>query len=212
MIKTISSSTVTFYNTGDNGYASVFTTDHGRKVFISIRQEDYGYVITDCRYLDRAGRAVPKKLRTKECHISDIDYVIEEELDKTFTLLDFNDSVLVTTDEIIANAMSCQKPRPLIFLAEGDVIRTMFKNRCRRTIYLEIKRQGDTASIHSCYYTDERDGGRHRIPDSLVRFSCRNKLASILLLVNEELEGGFTNILITEEHNINLQQPICGAI
>lgn len=34
----------------------------------------------------------------------------------------------------------------------------------------------------------------------------------ILALVNEELEGGFTHILIAEEHNIKLTRPICGAI
>jgi len=37
-------------------------------------------------------------------------------------------------------------------------------------------------------------------------------MANTMAFVNEELEGGFTHILIAEEHNIKLTRPICGAI
>lgn len=64
----------------------------------------------------------------------------------------------------------------------------------------------------SFHYADIWVGETPRVPYTLLRFDCGSSMADILAFVNEELDGGFTHILIAEEHNIKLTRPICGAI
>lgn len=203
---------VIFHRTADGEYTAVFTTDHSRKVALSIREQNDRLSITNCSYLDRVKCTVPGKLQTKAFQKSALSKILAAELDKAAAEILFDENNNLTADELIGNYIAHQKPNLLIFLSEGDILRTMFKNRFRRTIFLEITRQGDTAVIRTCHYADTRDSGKHRIPHSLVRFSCRNTPEDILSFVNDELEGGFTNILAASEHDIVLNQPICGAI
>ena len=78
--------------------------------------------------------------------------------------------------------------------------------------FLELCRTEEKTIVTSCHYADIRAGETPRVPYTLLRFDCGSSMANIMAFVNEELEGGFTHILIAEEHNIKLTRPICGAI
>lgn len=126
--------------------------------------------------------------------------------------MEFVDGTVTTVAAMISEEAENAKPRILILLRNGNFLQTKFKNRFRRTIYLELSLNAEKADIKACYYADKRDGGKHRIPNSLINLGCGADRKSILTFVNDELAGGFTNILIANEHDIDLEQPICGAI
>jgi hypothetical protein len=82
----------------------------------------------------------------------------------------------------------------------------------RRTIYLEISLNAEKANIIACHYADKKDGGKHKIPHSLTNLECGSGIDEILAFVNDELDGGFTNILLASEYDITLDQPIYGTM
>ncbi len=202
---------IEFHPINNRDYAAVFTTDHGRKVYLSLQRDNENYSVTECRYIDRTRHSVPHKLVTRRFPFHSLGNILQNELDKTAREIVFHSERISPQTLIHENAAS-HAPRILIFLREGDTLRTVFKNLFRRTIYLEMTRRENKTVMSACYYTDSRDGGNHRLPHSVVSFSCGTSLGEILAWVNEELEGGFTHILIAEENNIDLQMPICGAI
>jgi hypothetical protein len=85
-------------------------------------------------------------------------------------------------------------------------------NGCGNSRERHESRTEEKTLVTSCQYADIRAGETPRVPYTLLGFECGSSLKDILAFVNEELEGGFTHILITEEHNIKLKRPICGAI
>lgn len=113
---------------------------------------------------------------------------------------------------MVSEEFSTGKPKVLILLREEDYLKTISKNRFRRSIYLVLKHDSDKFLVESCYYTDKRDPRAYRIPHSLLSIECGTSAEGILAFVNDELEGGFTHIVIADVHNIDLKVPICGAI
>lgn len=113
---------------------------------------------------------------------------------------------------MIAEASENMKPKILILLRNGNCLHTKFKNRFRRTIYLEISLNSEKANIIACHYDVKKDGGKHKIPHSLINLECGTGTDEILAFVNDELNGGFTNILIADQYDIALDQPIYGTI
>ena len=109
----------------------------------------------------------------------------------------------------VAMHSSREKKRILLLIREGDVLRTVFKNNSHRTIFLELKVEGDRGLIARCEYRDSRS--------AVMVFGLKTiyfdfSLPALLEIVNTELEGGFTDIAVTEEHTLILDRPICGRI
>ena len=73
-------------------YRTVFTTRHGRVVYLSLTLQEHTCTVEDCFYADRpwsqAGeerpQARPKKLKTWVFPKDNILWVMQTELDKTF--------------------------------------------------------------------------------------------------------------------------------
>ena len=99
-------------------------------------------------------------------------------------------------------------------LKDGEILKTIFKNRFRRSIYLEIDTSGEKALINVCKYCDVRGVGVDITPYHLttIYFHHDKDFTNLLNIVNNELEGGFTDVVITESHTIVLDRPICGSI
>lgn len=153
-----------------------------------------------------------KKVCQQKIPRNDLPRVLRNELDTDIALLVFNMKPVITVTDMLRDETEKGKTRILILLRDGDYLRTMLKNRYRRTIFLELFRTEEKTTVITCRYADLRAGETPRVPYTLLRFDCGSSMADILAFVNEELEGGFTHILIAEEHNIKLTRPICGAI
>ena len=99
-------------------------------------------------------------------------------------------------------------------IAEGDKLKTIFKSKFRREIYLELSVSDGMAAITQCYYVDKRAKGKKIPPQGLVSVRFEFSLQKLLEVVNSELEGGFTDALISHVHTLKLNSdsPICGSI
>lgn len=205
-----------FNKNGQGHYHAVFRNNHGRVIFLCIIRIEENLTIKECFYLDRVGRSEPKKLTTSICKLSSLLDVIKNELDKSFNEVELDDSVVMSKEALISTYMAARKPKILIMLADDNgVIRTIFKSKFRRGIYLEIalSGDGDIATITKCYYVDKRAKGQKIPPQGIITVRFEFSLKNLLEIVNTELEGGFTDVLISSPHHtITLERPICGAI
>ena len=70
------------------------------------------------------------------------------------------------------------------------------------------------AVIAACQYCDARSkrSSKEVTPYGLVSIAFPFSLERVLEIVNTELEGGFTHILIAEEYTVSPDRPICGSI
>ncbi len=195
----------------EEGFSAIFKTDHGRRVLLTIRPREGKYIIQSCRYIDRSEFTVPKKVVSHEVDEEKFLQFLQAELDTTAWDYIFSKAAARVAD-MVSEEFSKGKPKVLILLREGCRLKTIFKNRFRRVIQLTLKHDSDRFLVESCYYTDKRDAGAHRIPPSLVSIECGTSAEDILQFVNDEPEGGFTHIVIADVHNIDLKVPICDAI
>jgi len=193
-------------------YHSVFKNNHGRRTYIQISIVENECEIIKCFYIDRTSRPEPKKLRTFNFPISQLLSICETELDKNFVSYELNDNSPISDEELISTATQREKYNILIFLRENNSLKTIFKNRFRRAIYLEIQLLQDRALVKVCRYCDLRGEDTDITPYSIKTIYFDYSFNNLLKIVNEELEGGFTDIVITENHTINLDRPICGSI
>jgi hypothetical protein len=161
---------------------------------------------------------VPLKQKTKHCHYENLLDVLEKELDKKFYGVEFVDNEDVfSTDEYIENTLSTKnKHKFLIFVEYNNILKTRFKNRTHRTIYLEIKTDVDNALVSSCYYCDrvyKRDKSMIT-PAGLTSVYFEYSLDAILEIVNEELNCDFTDVIVTNDTFgfDKTELPICGSI
>jgi hypothetical protein len=115
----------------------------------------------------------------------------------------------LTKDELISSYLCGEKKKILLLLKEENVFRTIFKNKYHRSIYLEITLSGERAFISDCHYADARSD---EIPYGLKTIYFPFSMKALLNIANKELEGGFTDVAITEEHTLVLDRPICGRI
>ena len=97
-------------------------------------------------------------------------------------------------------------------IAEGDRLKTIFKSKFRREIYLELALNDGVATIVKCYYVDKRAKGMKLPPQGIVTVRFDYSLEKLLEVVNSELEGGFTDAIITHQHTLTLDGPVCGSI
>ena len=97
-------------------------------------------------------------------------------------------------------------------LQDGNVLKTIFKNKFRREIFLEIVLEGNRCLIRQCRYRDARAADKEITPHGLLTVYYEHSLANLLRIVNNELEGGFTDVVISDTYSIVLDRPICGRI
>ena len=207
---------LTLLKNDKNSYHAVFRNDHGRVIFLSVILLGGYITLKECFYLDREHRPEPKKLTTSICPASSLLDVIRNELDnKSLKSVRFDDSVVVSKETLIATHLAERKPKILIMLSDesGRVIRTVFKSKHRRAIYLEIGVDAENiATIKQCYYVDKRARGKKIPPQGLITVRFEFSLKNLLDVINKELEAGFNGAIVSNHHTLKLDRPICGAI
>lgn len=216
-------------------YRTVFTTRHGRVVYLSLTLQEHTCTVEDCFYADRpwsqAGeerpRARPKKLKTRVFPKDKLLWVMRTELDKTFY------SVEVTSSDTASLPLEAYlwqklhqihpKYRFLILVGQGErweglptQLRTRLKNQLHRSVYLELMyyKEGQGVVKQCCYY-DRQYGqrGAPATPPMLVHCFFPYTKEGILHLVNQEICCDFTHMLVTEGIDLDSNTaPLCGAI
>lgn len=205
-------SVLELHNAGGNDYQAFIKNNHGRKLYFKLSALDKKCEIVDCFYIDRAKRTEPKLLKTRKFQLDELLSVIAKELDKNYSEYRFADAPVLTTEDFIEQVLHTEKYNILIMLKNENTLKTIFKNRFHRAIYLEIEVHDKKALIKECRYCDERGEGTTITPYSITTIYFDYNFTNILNIVNDELEGGFTDLLITENHTIKLDRAICGSI
>ena len=144
--------------------------------------------------------------------------VLATELDKKFFKIEFvEDEEPLSSEQYITYALqNKRKIKFLIFVDDGSTLRTRLKNRAHRTILLVIKRNGNIAYVHNCYYCDRcyKDGKTDVVPSGLITINFEYSLENVLKIANDELNCDFTDVIIVSDtfgfDKTNL--PICGSI
>ena len=154
----------------------------------------------------------PKKLVTRNFDIGQLLSVVESELDKGFASYCINCDEVATKNDLIAETMMSERKNILILLGEGNYLRTIFKNKYHRSIYFEITIDGDSALISKCFYCDKRAKCKYITPYGLKSIRAKYSKENILKLVNTELEGGFSDVVISYDYTLELSEPICGSV
>lgn len=211
-----------FDRVSGNTYHTIIRNNHGRKIYLKINRIDETITISDCFYIDRplrnGIRAIPQKWTTIKCNYSNLVEVLARELDKYFYRIVFSDKETNTSaEEYITNYMQSSKKYKFLILIECDgVLKTRFKNRVHRTIYLEIKQNGYRGLIQNCHYCDRRYKRNNQLitPFELKTIYFDYSVEKVLEIVNNELNCDFTDVIITRDtfrfENSNI--PICGSI
>ena len=204
----------------DGAFHAIFRNNHSRKLYLKITVSGEFVTIFDCFYVDRPMRngrkTVPLKQTTKKCKFKDLTGILAKEVGKQFYGIEFIDSERkLSTDEYINSALQDkEKFKFLIFVEINGVMKTRFKNRVHRTVFLEVKQSDDMGIITDCHYCDRRYKRTDKLitPSELHTIYFNFDIEKLLEIVNNELNCDFTDVIITkdsfgfEETNI----PICG--
>lgn len=208
--------TLKLYKMTDNEYQGFIKSNHGRKIYVRLSIENGVCQMLSCFYIDRSTRPSPTLFKTNRFPLEDMLSVFGAELDKKFHSYEIHNNPVMQTEEFIQHIIGTQKYKILILLKEGNTLKTIFKNRMRREIYMEIILNEAKSYIKECRYCDTRgDESQNKItPYRLVTvfFEHDNEYRAILNIVNNELECGFTDVVVSESHTIKLDRPICGSI
>ena len=211
-----------FEKTKDDFYHAMIKNNHGRKIYLRVNRSGDTVSICDCFYIDRpmrnGNKAIPLKWKTAQCKYNDLIEVLAAEIDKRFYGVKFCECERkLSTDEYIELALqSNSKYKFLIFIKDNGLLRTRFKNRVHRTIYLEIKKDNNKGLVQICHYCDRRYKRNNQFitPAGLNTIYFDYNIKKVLEIVNTELNCDFTNIIITsdtfgfDKDNV----PICGSI
>ena len=190
-------------------YQAVFTNRHSRKIYLALSVNEDIFTVQECYYLDRSTKKIPKALTFGAFGREDLLNKISRELDKSFSEIRFLENSMLTKQKLISSYLSREKKRILLLLKTDSQLRTIFKNKYHRSIYLEITLLEERALISDCHYADARSD---EIPYGLKTIYFPFSMKALLNIVNQELEGGFTDVAITEEYTLVLDCPICGSI
>lgn len=207
-------SVLELHNAGENIYQAFIKNLHGRRMYLKLSIVNGECEILCCFYIDRTSRSEPQLLETRRFPLDELITVVARELDKSFGSYEFVDGPIVPMEDFIQQVTHREKYKILIMLKDGETLKTIFRNRFRRSIYLEIDTSGEKALINVCKYCDVRGVGVDITPYHLttIYFHYDKDFTNLLNIVNNELEGGFTDVVITESHTIVLDRPICGSI
>ena len=211
-------------------FRALFKTRHGRLIYLQLSVSGKRCNIIECYYIDRTkgGKyyAAPKKLVTRSFPYDRLLAVISTELDRTFYGIEVDNSCRsLSTDDFIDYQLKSlrRKYNFLIFVAEGEavngipsVLRTRFKNRIHRAIYLELRHYKDNMGVVAdCQYYDRNYKARQSVtPEALSSVFFDYTRDGILSLVNSELNTDFSDIIFTDNSCVDLTNEIalCGNI
>ena len=170
--------------------------------------------------------SLPKKLVTQKFNHTEILDVIASELDKKYFGIEITDKFAdLSRDEFIAIQLKNMEKNYnfLIFVGEGDlvngipsVIKTRFKNRIHRSIFLEMHYNcNGKGVITDCHYYDRTYKERDRVtPEALSTIFFDYNRQTILNIINNELNTAFTHIIFVTDGSIDIdnERPLCGNI
>lgn len=203
-------------------YQTIFKNNHGRVIFMQVQIDDSYIQIVDCIYIDRAKRngkyPIPKKHKITICRKSKLLEVIANELDKFFYGIEFSEKEYdISAEKYINQYLAISKKyKFLIFIEKDGILKTRFKNRVHRTIYLEIKQNSHRGLIQNCHYCDRlyKRNNMMITPFGLKTIYFDYSTKKMLEMVNDELNCDFSDIIITKD-TFNFEKnniPICGSI
>lgn len=211
-----------FDRVSGNTYHTIIKNNHGRKIYLKVNRSSETITICECFYIDRpmrnGGRAIPQKWITIKCNYNSLIDVLTGELDKHFYGLEFSEKESnMSADEYIGRYFERYKKYKFLILVEcNGVLKTRFKNRVHRTIYLEIKQNVYRGLIKTCHYCDRRykQNNRAVTPFDLKTIYFDYSMKKVLQIVNNELNCDFTDVVITKDtfHFGESDIPICGSI
>ena len=215
------------HKTKDGHYRSVIKTKHGRLIYLEISKSNNSLSVKNCYYLDRirCGEyySSPQKLITRDFNYDEILDVIGSELDRKYFGVEISDKFAdLTKDEFIDSQLKQEKYNFLIFIGEGklingvpSVIKTRFKNRLHRGIYLEMQYSNGKGVITDCHYYDRKYKERSKVvPEMLSTVFFEYNRHTILHIVNNELNTAFNHIIFVTDGSLDIDNEIalCGNI
>lgn len=219
------------YETTSKGmFRTVIKNRHGRLIYLQLSVSGKRCNIIECYYIDRfkGGKyyAAPKMLVTRSFPYDRLLAVVAAELDRTFYGIEVDNSCRsLSTDDFIDYQLKSlrHKYNFLIFITEGEaangipsVLRTRFKNRIHRAIYLELRHYKDNMGVVAdCHYYDRQYKARKSVtPEALSSVFFDYTRDGILSLVNSELNTDFTDIIFTDSSCVDITHKIalCGNI
>ena len=198
-----------FIKNENDDWHIVFKNNHGRKIYLALSVSGDMYEIVECYYLDRSTKKVPKTLIFEPFGRKELADKFSRELDKSFSEIRFLENVILKKEDLIFAYLGGEKKKILLLLKEGNRLRTIFKNKYHRSIYFEVTLMQGRALISDCHYADTRS---REIPRGLITIYFSFSMENLLTIVNTEVEGGFTDVAISEAHTLVLDRPICGSI
>lgn len=207
----------------------VIKNNHGRVIYLELLQVDEMFIVNDCFYIDRKLQdkyyAVPQRLTTKAFACDNLLDIIEAELDKKYYGIEINYSTIKSTrDEFINYKLKEMKKgyKFLIFIGEGElidgiptIIKTRFKNRIHRSIYLEMRYRDGSGVITNCHYYDRIYKEKLQVvPETLSTVYFKYTRETILNIINYELNTAFTDIIFVTDNSLSIDNktPLCGYI
>ena len=218
------------HKTPSGNYRSVIKTRHARLIYLEISKDNNSLSVKNCYYLDRirCGECYssPQKLITRNFSCNEMLKVIASELDRQYFGIEITDKFAkLNTDEFIDLQLKAmhKKYNFLIFIGEGDmiegiplVIRTRFKNRIHRGIYLEMRYSGNGMGvITDCHYYDRKYARRSTVvPEMLSTVYFKYNRQAIINIINNELNTAFTNIIFVTDDSLDIKNEValCGNI
>lgn len=217
------------HKTRSGDYRSVIKTKHGRIIYLEIIQDNNSLSIKNCYYVDRIrGKeyyASPQKLVTKKFNFNKMLNVIALELDRKYFGIEIKDKFVdLSRDEFIDLQLKAmqRKYNFLIFIGEGEpvngipsIIKTRFKNRIHRSIYLEMRYRNGKGVITDCHYYDRNYKERSNVtPETLSTVFLEYNRQAIINIINNELNTAFTHIIFITDGSLDIDNKValCGNI
>ena len=215
--------------TRSGNYRSVIKTKHGRLIYIEISESNNSLSVKNCYYIDRIRGGEyytsPQKLITRDFNYNKILDVIVSELDRKYFGIEITDKFAnLTKDEFIKIQLKTMRRKYnfLIFIGEGElidgipsVIKTRFKNRIHRGIYLEMQHRNGKGVITDCHYYDRKYKERSNVvPEMLSTVFFEYNRHAILNIINNELNTAFTHIIFVTDGSLDINNKValCGNI
>jgi hypothetical protein len=214
----------------EGSFRTIFKNRHGREIFLSVVKKEEEYFIDRCFYIDRkmgTEPSVPRKLKSLSGSFDGLLDVLEKELDRIFSAVEFvDDETCSLSDEEFIRAWHEKNTKYefLIMVGEGGIInglparlRTRLKSKLHRAIYLELAYYGNEKGVvKECFYYDRncQKKGVKTTPPMLKTCFFNYEKKCILNFINNDLCCTFTHLLIVTDEiafEYNLL-PLCGSI
>lgn len=217
------------HKTESGNYRSVIKTKHGRLIYLEISKSNNTVSVIELIYIDRkrGGEyySSPQKFNTRNFSFNEILDVIASELDRKYFGVEITDKFAdLTKNEFIDLQLKAmqRKYNFLIFVGEGElidgipsVIKTRFKNRIHRGIYLEMRYSNGKGVITDSHYYDRKYKERSKVvPEMLSSVFFEYNRQAILHIVNNELNTAFNHIIFITDGSLDIDNEValCGNI